>query len=341
MFYILHGEDEFGLSEELAGLRAKLAEGDAAMAQLNTSILEGHRLSWGELRHACDTIPFLSQRRLVVVHGLLGRLAPASRAKGQRAAEAEEPASKGGFLDDLVAYLPKLPPTTRLVFVEDKTLPSSHPILKVAEAERKQKRGFVKQFDKPKDWELPGWIRQRARRKGGELDNEAIAMLAALVGDDLRLLDQEIDKLLLYADGRTVSGEDVRTLVSHAREASIFDLVDCVGRRETDRALRLLHRLLDEGEPPLYLLTMLARQVRILIQISELQAQGLLQDETAQRLKLHPYVVKKGVAQAQNFTLRQLENAHQRLVETDWQIKTGQMEEVLALDTLLVSLTGI
>jgi len=165
-------------------------------------------------------------------------------------------------------------------------------------------------------------------------------MLAALVGNDLRLLDQEIDKLLLYADGQQVTTEEVRALVSRARETSIFDLVDCVGRRQTGKALLLLHRLLDDGEAPLYLLAMLARQIRILIQVSELRAQGLNQQEVAKRLKLHPYVVEKGLAQARNFEMPQLEAAHSQLVETDWAIKTGKMEDVLALDTLVVALTG-
>jgi DNA polymerase-3 subunit delta len=164
-------------------------------------------------------------------------------------------------------------------------------------------------------------------------------VLAALIGNDLRLLDQEIEKLLVYADGREIELEDVQALVSRARETSIFDLVDCVGRRETDRALRLLHRMLDDGAHPLYLLTMLARQVRILIQLKELQAQGLARQEMANRLKLHPYVVEKGSAQARNFEMAELEAAHERLVETDFAIKTGAMEDVLALDTLVVELT--
>jgi DNA polymerase-3 subunit delta len=339
MFYILHGEEEFGLSEELARLRAIMAEDDPAMAELNTSLLDGDRLTLGELRHACDAIPFMTDRRLVVVKGLLSRLSPGGRGAGQAATGGEEPAANRAFRDDLAAYLPNLPPTTRLVFVEDRELPSNHPILKVAQAEGKKEKAFIKLCKKPKDWELPNWIRQRVRSKHGNIDGEATEVLAALVGSDLRLLDQELDKLLIYTDGQAVAAQDVRLLVSRSRETSIFDLVDNVGRRETGRALRLLHHLLDEGEPPPYLLAMLARQVRILIQVSELQAQGLTPDQMAKRLKLHPFVVKKGIAQAQNFKLHQLEEAHQRLVETDWSIKRGDVEAVVALDMLVVGLT--
>lgn len=333
MFYVFHGEDEFGRAEELSRLRAKLAGDDPAMAELNTTLLDGKGLALGELRHACDTIPFMADRRLVIVHRLLA--GQASRGKSSRD---EEPAGRRAFLKDLVDYLPKLPPTTRLVFVENKTLPASHPILKLASSAGQKGRAFVKLFKLPRDRDLPGWIQQRAQDKGGTLSSEATRMLAVLVGNDLRLLDQELEKLLLYTDGQQVTTGNVQALVSRARQTSIFDLVDCVGRRQSDRALRLLHRMLDDGQAPLYLLTMLARQVRILIQVSELRARGLASREIAQRLKLHPYVVEKGLAQAQNFNMEQLETAHQHLVNADWAIKTGKMEGVLALDTLIVNL---
>jgi DNA polymerase-3 subunit delta len=339
VFYVFHGEDEFSRARTLAGFRAELAKDDPAMADLNTTNLDGSRLTMGELRHACDTIPFMAERRMVIVLGLLGRLAPGARGKGERASQGEEPAWRRAFLDELVAYLPVLPPTTRLIFVEEKALSPSHPVLKLIKAEGKKGGGFAKLFQPPKEGELPNWIRRHARANGGEIDREAAKLLAMLIGSDLRLLDQETEKLLLYAEGRPVNAQDVLALVSRAREVNIFDLVDCVGRRETDRALQLLHHMLDDQEAPLYLLTMLARQIRILIQVSELRSQGLKQQEIVSQLGLHPFVVKKTLAQASNFSMDQLLEAHRRLVETDWSIKTGNIDDELALDMLVVNLT--
>ncbi|MFC2037081.1 DNA polymerase III subunit delta [Chloroflexota bacterium] len=340
MFYVFHGEDEFSRAVELLKLRGKLAGGDQTMAELNTTILDGSQLTLAELRHVCDVIPFMADRRLVIVHGLLGRLAPGRKDKRKKASEDQRPARKHTFLEELSAYLPTLPPTTRLIFVESRTLSASHLVLKLAKAEGEKGRAYVKLFSLPREWELPGWIRARARAKGGDIDGEAASLLAKLVGRDLRQLDQELDKLLIYADERSIQAGDVRILVSRAREANIFDLVDSVGRRHSDLALQLLHRLLDDGEAPLYLLAMLARQVRILIQVSELRAQGLAQDKMAARLKLHRYVVEKGLAQSRNFDLPLLEAAHRRIVETDWSIKTGRAEDILALDLLVVELCG-
>ncbi len=326
MYYIFYGEDEFSRSEALAHLRGQMAGGDPAMAELNTSILDGAKLTVDELRHTCDAMPFMADRRLVIVRGLLGRLTSGRKGKKE-------------ITEQLSEYLPSLPETTRLFFVEEGDLKASHPILKLAKSMGKAQGAYVRHFKLPQDRELPAWVRRRAADKGGDLSTEAVTLLVTLVGADLRLLDQEIEKLMLYADGRQVTTDDVRALVSRARETSIFDLVDCVGRREPERALRLLHHMLEEGAAPLYLLTMLARQVRILIQVTELREQGLSPREMAKRLKLHPYVVEKGLAQARRFEMAQLEAAHRRVVQTDWAIKTGEMEDVLALEMLVVALT--
>jgi len=342
VFYVFHGENQFSLQEKLAGLRRRLAGGDAAMADLNTTVLEGNRLTLGELRHVCDAIPFLADRRLVIVHGLLSRLAPADRGQEEDAPQKEEQDRKGRYLQELAEYLTRLAPTTRLIFVENETLRPNHPILEVAREQGKVNKGFVEHFKLPGDRDLPGWIQERARsisQGKGQLSSEATAMLVALIGPNLRLLDIEIEKLLLYVGDRMVTTEDVQLLVSRAREGSVFDLVDCVGRRETGRALRLLHRLLDEGEQPLRLLAMLARQIRILIQLREIAEEESDPREMARRLKMHPFVVQKGLAQARNFELDQLEAAHERVVQTDWAIKSGRSDPVLALDMLVVGLT--
>jgi DNA polymerase-3 subunit delta len=339
VFYVFHGNDEFGLNEELARLRGKLAGGDRAMAELNTSILDSNRLTMAELRHACDAVPFLADRRLVISRGLLGRLTQGRKDGGTRESEDGLPTREQAFLDELVEYLPSLPPTTRLIFVEYAPLKASHPVLELARVEGKHKRAFVRSFKLPTEWELPNWILRRAKARGGSIDSRSASLLAELLGSDLRLLDQELDKLLIYADGQRITTEDVQLLVNRARETSIFELVDCVGRRETGRALQLLHSLLEDGQPPLYLLTMLARQIRILIQVSELLGQRLTLDEMVDRLKLHRFVVEKASTQARNFDTEQLESAHQRLVETDKALKTGDLEDLLALDLLVVDLT--
>jgi DNA polymerase-3 subunit delta len=328
VFYLFHGEDEFSRSETLADLKKKM--GDPGLAELNITVFDGSKVTLGELQHACDSVPFMADRRLVIVEGLLAHLEP----KGEEGARS---AWQKKYLEGLTQYLKRLPETTRLVFVEDRSIGKNNPVHRLALTDE---RGHVKEFEPPRRKELSHWIKERVKKKGGQINPAAVETLATFVGNDLRLLDQEIEKLVVYVGGgRPISEDDVRLLVSYVQEANIFEMVDALGQRDGQRAAKLLHQLLDEGEPPLGLLGMIVRQFRILIQVKELTGRGLSQQDIAARLRLHPFVVKKAVQQAMNFSLEQLEAIYRRLLETDVNIKTGQMDEVLALDLLVVGLT--
>ena len=321
MFYLFHGEDEFSRSETVADFKKKM--GDPGLAELNITVFDGRKVALGELQHACDSVPFMADRRLVIVEGLLARLE--SRGQKER-------------LERLTQYLKLLPETTRLVFVENKPIGKSNPVHRLALADE---RGHVKEFKPPQKTKLNRWIEQRVKKRGGQISATATETLAAFVGNDLRLLDQEIEKLVIYVDGaRPISQDDVRLLVSYVQEANVFEMVDALGRRDGQRAAKLLHQLLDDDEHPLRLLGMIVRQFRIMIQVKELSERGMSQQKMAARLKLHPFVVKKTVRQAMNFSMDQLETIYRRLLETDVAIKTGRMNDVLALDMLVVGLSG-
>jgi len=323
MFYLFHGEDEFSRAEGVQKLKQRMG-GDPAMVDLNTAVLDGRKITLGELRHACDTLPFMADRRLVIVEGLLGALSAQEKRRGKE------------ILDGLVAYLPHLPPTTRLILVENRRISQKHPVYQLALAEE---CGHVQEFIPPQKGALLRWIARRVERHGGQTTPPAAGELAAFVGNDLRLLDQEIAKLVAYTGGeRPISVDDVHLLVSYAQEANVFHMVDALGRRDGRTAMRLLHQLLTD-QPPLALLGMIVRQFRILVQVKELGERGLGQREIADKLKLHSFVVEKGRRQARNFSMAQLEAVYDKLVETDVAIKTGQLDPVLALDLLVAGLS--
>lgn len=322
MFYVFHGDDEFSRAEALADFKARM--GDPVVADLNTTLLDGRKMTFGELRHACDAVPFMARVRLVVVENLLRRLT-----KGESA-----------FLETLLDYLPRLPETARLAFTEDKTLPESHPVLKLA---KEKKRGIVRTFNVPDERRggLERWIRDRAEKKAVEIEPRAAHELAAFVGGNLRLLDSELEKLAVYVDGeRPVTVDDVHRLVSYVREANIFDMTDALGQRDGPKASGLLHQMLDDGRDPLYLLNMIVRQFRIMIQVKDLAERGIHPNQIPKTLSLHPYVVRKGMNQAAQFSTSQLETIYHKLWEADLAIKTGQMEPVLALELLVAGLCG-
>lgn len=335
MYYIFHGEDEFSRTEQISKFRAQM--GDPQFADLNTSVFDGRKVTLGELQHACDAVPFLSDRRLVIVEGMLTRFDPRRGKSDAEEGELREEETSPALAKELREYLVHIPETTRLVFIESKTLAKNNPILKHAADDKKN--AFVKEFEEPKPRALPRWIQDRVKEQGGTIEPGAIEVLAAHVGADLRLLDNEINKLLTYRNKQAIRAEDVQTLVASVHESDVFALVDALGHRETGAALKLLHAQLDHNAAPGYLLSMIVRQFRLLLQMKDLAARGQTLDAAREQLKLHPFVAEKTWKQALNFSLPQLEAIYQRLLDVDVAIKTGRTEPMVALDVLIVELT--
>ncbi|MGE5193402.1 MAG: DNA polymerase III subunit delta [Deltaproteobacteria bacterium] len=335
MFYILHGEDEFSRSEEIARMRAKM--GDPQFADLNTTVLEGRSLTLAELRHHADAVPFLTEKRLVLVEGLLARLNPRQRKKEAEDDAAPEVEPDPELAAGLAGYLPNLPETTRLVFIEPKTLAKNNPILKLAEKDKQGAR--VRHFLPPDKRELAHWITERAESKDIRIDFSAANDLAIYIGQDLRALDNELEKLLAYRQGETIRREDVHAIVAAVEEQSVFDLVDALGKRETKQALVLLHDQFDHGKAPLELFPMIVRQYRILLQVRDLASRGLKESEIRTKLGLHPFVVPKMLEQARNYSIDQLEAIYEKLVDVDLALKTSRGDPAVNLDVLCVELT--
>jgi len=318
MLYLLHGENELQRREALAAVIDKTGL-SPEFRDMNTEILEG-AVTPAELRGACSVMPFLGEARVVIARGLLGKV-------------------KGKAAKDLLAVLKDVPPTTVLVVEEAKTLPKRHAIFSKSLDVDLQ----VRHCALPGARDLPLWIQQRARSYGGQIEGRAAALLAQNIGGNLRLLDQEVEKLLLYAgESQRVTVEDVRVMVPYVQSADvIFQMVDAVGQRDARRAAGYLHRLLDVGEHPLGIFGMVVRQFRLLVQVRWSIDRRHSQQQMATELKLHPYVVGKVAAQANRFSPPQLRKAYGLLTETDISIKRGEIPADMALDLLVAQLTTV
>ncbi len=348
MITLIHGPAELSRAEALAEIRSAIAD-DPDLAGLNTARLDGRAVTLVELQDACDTMPFLAHRRLVVVEGFLERLTAASRGKAGRPlpeedgeALAEPPGSVGAGrspIGALLAYLDRVPETAELVFVEDKVVVGGAVLQRLLELQQAGRARIIA-CAKPKRGDLPAWIRARAGLRKVRLDAGAVADLAEFVGDDLRQLDQELIKLADYAaDGRTVTSADVRRLVPATRAASVFELVDALGSGNTAAAARLMQHSLDaDGEPPLRLLSMIGRQYRLLIQAKALQAEGTRPSDIARALNVQDWMASKLLAQASRHSFARLQRAMECVLAADEAIKTGKMGDREAMDVLLAEL---
>ncbi len=325
--FIFHGAEEFLRTEALKALKAKL--GDSGVAGMNTTELDGRRLAMPDLISAAEAMPFLGDRRLVIVDGLLARL----EGRAGKAPKADQQLAA-----DLTAYLPRVAPFTSLVLDEDHLVPETHPVMQFARAH--MDIVSVQTFGRLSEPELRKWLAARAKHHGGTLAADALEKLATAGDADLRLLDQEIAKLVTFAAGRPVTGGDVERLVHAARSADVFAMVDALGRRDGRRAIAQFHALVEDGEPPARLLFMITRQFRMILQAKDLDERRASPADKMRTLGAAKFIVDKVSGQARQFTRPQIEHIYRRLLEIDQGIKTGQAEPLLAADTLIAEITA-
>ncbi|MDI6857756.1 MAG: DNA polymerase III subunit delta [Dehalococcoidia bacterium] len=334
MIHLFYGGDEFSLHEELAALKSRL-DSDGMLAD-NTSRLDGRTLQPQELLAHCNTVPFLGAHRLVIVEGLLDRF-ETGRGSGRRR-------GGKGSREEMVAWknaasaLEAMPPTTVLVFIDGK-ISASNPLLRLLAP-----LAETREFQPLRQRDVPGWLARRARDMDVRISSGAIALLAELVGNDLRVLTQELTKLQLYATGREIVEDDVRLLVSSAREANVLAMVDAVIEGRSGHAARLLEQLRNEGAAPTYLLSMIVRQYRHLIMAKELTLAHLSPAEVGRRLNINSdFALRKVLEQANRYNMGQLERAYHCLLKADGAIKRGVYpgEGEAALDVLLSELAQV
>ena len=343
MIVLIHGPVELLRAEALAKIVASCGD-DTAMVELNTTSLDGRGLTPAQLENACDTMPFLAEKRLVIVDGLLARLSASPKGKTRSEEPAEEsttddlsPEALKGQTRAFLSYLERVPDTAILALLED-DVASGQGLRKLQELSR-DGRAQIITCEKIKRNDLPNWIRARAQARKVKLDGAALMDLAEFVGDELRQLDQELIKLGDYASGRTVTREDVRLLVPATRAASVFDMVDALGSGNGPLASRLMTHALDiDGEPPLRMLAMIARHYRQLLQLKAMQAQGIKQQEIARSLGIFEWKMGALAGQANRQSFARLEQAMERILQADEAIKTGKLSDREAMDVLLAEL---
>jgi DNA polymerase-3 subunit delta len=351
MFYLLHGDDEFTGREQLKKLRQ---QGDF---DYNQDTYNGGEVALATITATCSTLPFLTDQRLVVIEGL-----PKKR-KGEAAAGTEQPAeatasapgdivatkggkakkgkkgsknnsaTRAGFEKELAEFIAVMPEETVLVVLLDELLDAKNVLYKAAE-----QYGKIIQSTLPRGAAIESWITKRAKAIGVSITPDAAALLANFIGNQLRLLANELNKLATYVGkGGTITADDVRQLSAQVQEARIFDLTDALAGRNRKQALDILHDLLSDGEPPLKLISLITSQVRSLLLVKELSQKGMRGSQIATTIGVAPFVAEKSLRQVAKFSPSQLENTYRQLLATDAALKRSRMAPEMALDLLVVN----
>ena len=324
--YLLHGDDPFAMQKYVDRLFLKL--GDPSIAGLNFTRLEGRGLDFNLLANATGAVPFLAERRIVVLHDPLASL------KNEDA------------LKRFQRLLETLPDTTALVLLIDDfidhqdwaVLKADHWLVKWARTAGP--RALLLEMMLPTLAQMPTWVRKQAQERGGELTAQAASALVKRVGNDTRVAAQEIAKLLDYVNyARPVTREDVELLTTQLDNPDIFKLVDALGKKDARIAVDELDLLLESQDWQI-VFSMIVRQFRLLLLTREiLDRPGGLPQVTAdlrgEPFRVYPSLAKRLIEQAAGFTMQDLETIYHRLLEIDVTLKSQSLSPATVLTTFI------
>ena len=333
MIIFLYGEDTFRSRQKLKDLKDKfLREIDPQGTSL--AVLEGEKVNLDKLNQAIGSVSLLSKKRMVVIENLFAR-------------KDDEIFSQ--FYTYLTSKNEKTDDNIIIVWDEigsaSKGLTKGRGVLFKFLAQSK----YAQEFKPLSNLELLNWLKKEVEMRKAQISHEAANTLVSLVGNDLWALNNDLDKLVNYKAGQQLhlSGEarvnkietsDVRELVSGSIDENIFALTDAISNRNKNLVVKLFQEQIEAGSTGDYLLNMILRQFKILLQVRQALDSGSNARNIASTLKLHPFVVQKAVTQVRNFNLTNLKSIFDRLVKMDYEMKTGKTDVLLALNMLIVKL---
>jgi DNA polymerase-3 subunit delta len=290
---------------------------DAAVApenrDFNLSQFQGRELKAAELIEQAQTFPVFSPRRLIFLKNVHD--APVDQ------------------LDDLIPYLEDPVPET-IFLVTGGKIDTRRKFFK-----KFKQVGESLEFKRIYDNQLPSMVRDLARDQGVTFTGSALELFCKRVGTNMVETRGELDKLISYLGERSlVEVDDVSAVVSDTRVESVFDLTDALGEGRRAEALRLLARLLEDGQAPLMVLAMLTRHFRQLWKAREHVARGTPQNDLSRLIGISPYFLKGLVRQSGFYGPAEYRSIFERFLATDLSLKTSGGDPRALLEGLVIGI---
>ncbi len=304
--YLLHGEEAYLRKQYRDKMKEALADDGDTM---NNHYYEGKDTKIEEIIDLAETLPFFASRRVIVI-------------------ENSGWFQKGG--DKIAEYLPGLPETTYMVFVETQ-IDKRSKLYKTVKS-----KGRIAEFAHQDEQTLKRWILGMLKKESRNITAANMQFLLERTGTEMAQIKMEVEKLLCYTMGKSeVSREDIEEICTKRVQNQIFDMINAIADRNQKRALDLYYDLLTLKEPPMRILALIGRQFNLLLQVKELRKKGYSPQVISEKTGLHGFIVGKYAKQAERFKTRELREALEACVEADENVKTGKMNDVMGVEILI------
>ncbi len=308
--YLLYGSEDYLKKQYKQKLKTALLAGSDEM---NYSYFEGKDIEVDKVIGFSDTLPFFAERRVVIIENS-GLFKSAS---------------------DLAEYLPNMPETTVMVFVENE-IDKRNKLFKAV-----SKLGVVSEMNGMDEKKLKLWVASRLKSDGKSITEQTVDYFLNKTGSDMETINTELEKLTCFVLERDViTNEDVDEVVTVQITNQIFAMIDAIGSKKQRVALQLYYDLLALKEKPMTILYLITRHFNILLQVKELAVLHYDNGSVAKKVGIPPFAVGKYLAQGRNFTNDTLMKALRTSVDIEEQVKTGRLNEKIGVELLIVQFSN-
>ncbi|KKT17588.1 MAG: DNA polymerase III subunit delta [Candidatus Nealsonbacteria bacterium RIFCSPLOWO2_01_FULL_43_36] len=307
MIIFLYGEDTYRSRRKLEEIVAHYKE--IHQSGLNLKYFDGNIVDFQDFKSELQTVSMFKEKKLLILTDVFSN---------------QE--FKDGFLKDAEWFVDS---DNVILFYEEK-----------GEFAHDRLFTFFKKHAQSQEFELltglkiKNWLKDEFTKNKTRIDPMALETMVNFAGNDLWQLANDVQKLVAYKRGKEIETKDVRLFVKPKLETDIFKTIDAISLKNKKQALNLLHKHLEKGDSPLYLLSMINFQFRNILGVKDLAERG----EPLSSSGLKPFLARKSSEQARKFTYDELKKIYQKIFQIDYSIKTGKLDPQAALDLLIAEL---
>lgn len=306
--YLLYGDESYLLKAYKDKLKNAIIP---EQESLNLAYFDNVQDNIDKIRDFADTMPFFGDRRLIII----------------------DKASAFKKDSGLADYVPDIPETSTIIIVDDEVDKRSRLYKAI------QKNGAVMELKKLSYDDLKVFIVSRLKRAGKGITEKDCEYFIDCVGDDLYTIVNEADKCIACAgDGNAVDRKIINEICSMQIENKIFDMVDAILKRNRNLVFNIYGDLKALRENSFAIMAVIRRNYNQMLQVRELSDRGCSVQEIAQRSKTADWLVKKQLQKVKGYGAERLKSAIEVIVNTEYDIKTGNLAEETGIEIMLAKL---
>ncbi|MGL5086471.1 MAG: DNA polymerase III subunit delta [Clostridium sp.] len=317
--YIIFGLDEQLIKEGVDLIKGKAL--DPGFEDLNYIKLDGLTTSFDEIMNACETIPFMGEKKVVLVF------------RANFLKDKTDSSDKKTY-DEMAKYLKDMPEHTVLIMYylfndkrenpkKNRKLTTLGKYCTIVYSEKLKKDKYYKK------------VEDVFKSQGKEIGKNELRYFAEKVQNNFDIIKREVDKLINYTYGREILKNDIDKLIPNKSEDDIFDLVDFISQKKIENAMDLMDELLFKADQHMLIIISIENNFKRLYEVKVLMSKGKKVDEIASQLKLHPYVCQKTMEQCSRFTIKQLTQLMKICLETERKIKSSSIDKRTEMELML------